>query len=231
MKKRGKKYQQACILIEKKKLYSPEEGMHILEQTNFVKFDPTVEIHFHLNLDPKYPDQTIRSTFVLPNGTGKKVTICAFTDNPEQKEALKLEWVDVIGDEDLIEKILRWTQLVNFDVCIATPSMMKHLGKIAKILGPKGLMPNPKSGTVGENLVAIVKEIKAGKVELKTDKQGNVHSILGKLSFWKEKLLENFHACMQAIKEARPSWSKGKYILWVYICHTMGPSIPINITG
>lgn len=228
MAKRGKKYNKAIELVNKNMSYSIEEAVELLEKTNTVKFDPTAEIHFNLNLDPKYQDQMIRSTITLPNGTGKTPKLCAFTDG--NIEELKKAWAIIAGWEELIDDISKGNLNLNFDVCVATPSMMRHLGKIARILGPKGLMPNPKAGTVNEDLVSAIKEIAAGKFEFRTDKQGNVHSIFGKLSFGKDKLIENLKFFLNIINEVKPSGAKGKYINSVFICNAMGPWIQLDMT-
>jgi len=225
---RGKKYNKALELINKDMAYSIEEAVELLEKTNTVKFDPTVEVHFNLNLDPKHADQVVRWTISLPNGSGKTSKICVFSDSIPESEliaagASKVWW------EDLIEEISKWKVDLDFDVCIASPSMMRHLWKIARILWPKGLMPNPKSWTVGEDLVAITKEIAAWKFEFKNDKQWNVHSIFGKLSFGKEKLCENLKHFIDTIYEVKPSWAKSVYINSIYVCNTMGPSIKVQI--
>ena len=229
MAKKWKKYNKAREFISPDMAYWVDEAIELLEKTNTVKFDPTVEIHFNLNLDPKYQDQMIRTTITLPNGTGKKPRMCVFNDSGSNDELKKLG-ADVIGGEDLIEDIVTGKQAIDFDVCIATPSMMRNLGKIARVLWPKGLMPNPKTGTVWVDLVAIVKEIAAWKFEFKTDKQGNVHSIFGKLSFGPEKLKENLNHFLQAIQEVKPSGSKGKYINTVYVCDAMWPGIKLDLT-
>ncbi len=228
MAKRGKKYRKAVELLNKDMAYNIDEAVELLEKTNTVKFDPTVEVHFNLNLDPKHADQIVRSTISLPNGSWKTAKICAFSDSINADE-LKKAWATVAWGEDLIADIAAGSVNLDFDVCVATPSMMRHLGKIARILGPKGLMPNPKAGTVWEDLLAIVKEIAAWKFEFKTDKQWNVHSYFGKLSFGKDKLIENLKFFLNTMNEVKPSWSKGKYINWVYICDAMGPSIKLNL--
>lgn len=224
----GKKYNKACELVNKEMAYSIEEAIELLEKTNTVKFDPTVEVHFNLNLDPKYADQMIRTTLSLPNGTGKTVKVCAFADNVSVDD-LKAAGAVLVGGDDLVNSIASGETPLDFDVCVATPSMMRQMGKIARVLGPKGLMPNPKTGTVGEDLVSIVKEIAAGKFEFKTDKQGNVHSIFGKLSFGKEKLAQNLTKFIATIREVKPSGAKGKYINTVYVCNAMGPSIKLDV--
>jgi len=230
MSQRGKKYKKAAEFIQPETAYSIAEAVELLEKTNTVKFDPTVEIHFNLNLDPKYADQMIRSTLSLPHGTGKTVKVCAFSDSVSSDD-LKAAGAVVSWGEDLVNAIAAGEVSLDFDVCVATPSMMRQMGKIARVLGPKGLMPNPKTGTVWDDLVAIVKEIAAGKFEFKTDKQGNVHSIFGKLSFGAEKLTQNLQKFLSTIQEVKPSGSKGKYINSVYICNAMGPSIRLDIQG
>jgi large subunit ribosomal protein L1 len=224
----GKKYNKAVEFINKDMAYSVEEAVELLEKTNTVKFDPTVEIHFNLNLEVKHADQIVRSTISLPNGSGKTARVCAFTD--ENADAVKAAGATVAGGEELIDDIAQGNVALDFDVCVATPSMMRHLGKIARVLGPKGLMPNPKAGTVGPDLVAITKEIAAGKFEFKTDKQGNVHSYFGKLSFGKDKLVENLNYFLKTIEEVKPAGAKGKYINTVFICNAMGPSIKLDMT-
>lgn len=223
----GKKYTKALELINPEMAYNTTEAVELLEKTNTVKFDPTVEIHYNLNLDPKYQDQAIRTTITLPNGSGKVPKICAFSDSNSAEELIKAG-AAVAGGIELIEDIAAGNQALDFDICIATPSMMRHLGKIARTLGPKGLMPNPKTGTVGPDLVAVAKEIAGGKFEFKTDKQGNIHSIFGKLSFGKEKLVQNLEFFLQTVKDAKPSGAKGKYIESVYICNAMGPAIRLE---
>lgn len=227
MKKHGKKYNQAIALVEKERIYTIGEAVELLERTNTVKFDPTVEIHFNLNIDPKYSDQMIRSTITLPNGSGKTVRIGAFTDVGNEKELLALG-ATVAGGDDLVDIVA--TGKIDFDVAIATPAMMRKMGKIAKVLGPKGLMPNPKTGTVGDNLESIIKEVMGGKFEFKNDKQGNVHSLVGKLSFGGKKLQENIEFFLKTIREVKPSGLKGgaNYINTVYVCNAMGPSIRIE---
>ncbi len=227
MAKRGKKYNKATELVNSEMAYQVEEAIELLEKTNTVKFDPTVEIHFNLNLDPKHADQIVRSTISLPNGSGKTSKICAFSDSISADD-LKKAGATVAGWEDLIADIAAGEVDLDFDVCIASPSMMRHLGKVARVLGPKGLMPNPKAGTVWDDLIAITKEIAAWKFEFKTDKQGNIHTVFGKLSFGKDKLVENLKFFLNTINEVKPSWSKGKYIDSIYICDAMWPSIKLN---
>jgi large subunit ribosomal protein L1 len=226
----GKKYNQAASLVEKDRAYTLDEAVELLERTNTVKFDPTIEVHFNLGIDPRQADQLVRSTISLPNGTGKTKRIGAFTDLGNEAE-LKALGVTVAGGDDLIDTILHGT--IDFDIAIATPGMMKKMGKAAKVLGPKGLMPNPKAGTVGEDLAPIIKELLAGRFEFKNDKQGNVHSIVGKLSFGNAKLRENIEFFIKAMKAARPAGVKGSmvFIKSIYICNAMGPGILLNTSG
>lgn len=227
MKKHGKKYNQAIALVEKERIYTVTEAVELLERTNTVKFDPTVEIHFNLNIDPKYSDQMIRSTIMLPHGSGKAVRIGAFTDSGNEKELMELG-ATVAGGDDLLDMVA--SGKIEFDIAIATPAMMRKMGKVAKVLGPKGLMPNPKTGTVGDNLASIIKEIMAGKFEFKNDKQGNVHSLVGKLSFGNKKLAENIEYFLQKIRDVKPAGLKSgaAYVNSVYVCNAMGPSIKIG---
>ncbi len=225
---RGKKYNKAAELVNPEMAYSVSEAVELLEKTNTVKFDPSVEIHFNLNLDTKHADQIIRTTISLPNGSGKTASVCAFTDG--NADELKAAWATIAGWTELIDDIAAWNVKLDFDVCVATPTMMRHLGKIARVLGPKGLMPNPKAGTVTPDLVSAIKEIAAGKFEFKTDKQGNVHAVFGKLSFGAKKLEENLEYFLKTIQEVKPTGAKGKYINSVYICNAMGPSIKIDMT-
>ena len=229
MPKHGKKYRKAIELVNTEMLYKVEEAVELLEKTNTVKFDPTVEIHFNLNLDPKHVDQMIRTTCSLPNGSGKTSRICAITD--WDAKALEALGATVAGWEELIDDIAQGNVALDFDTVVATPSMMRHLGKIARVLGPKGLMPNPKAGTVTPDLETAIKEISAGKFEFRTDKHGNIHSIFGKLSFGKEKLVENLKFFLNLINEIKPSGAKAKYINTVFICNAMWPSIALDLSN
>lgn len=227
---RGKKYNAATKFIEAGKTYTVEEAIALLEKTNFVKFDPTVEIHFRLGINPTKADQMIRMGMSLPHGTGKAIKIAAFTDAGDEKSLISGGAL-IAGGDDLISGIENGSIPLNFDIAIATPVMMRKMGKIAKVLGPKGLMPNPKSGTVGEDLSGILKELKGGKFEVKNDKQGDIHGVFGKLSFGSKKLTENLEAFIQHLKEARPTGLKTTvtFIEAVYICTAMGPSILVKI--
>ena len=225
---RGKKYNKAVELLNSEMAYSVKEAVELLEKTNTVKFDPTVEIHFNLNLDTKHADQLIRTTISLPNGSGKVAKVCAFTD--WNADELIKAGATIAGWEELIDNIAQGNTPLDFDICAATPTMMRHLGKIARVLGPKGLMPNPKAGTVTPDLVSAIKEIAAWKFEFKTDKQGNVHAIFGKLSFGAEKLEANLEHFLKIIEDVKPAGCKGKYINSAFICNAMGPSIRIDMS-
>lgn len=229
MKKRGKKYVQACEKVEKGKIYSKEEAVKLAKETAVSKFDSTVEIAVRLNLDTKKADQQLRGAIVLPHGTGKtkRVLVVAKGENANKaKEA----GADFVGDVDILEKIEKenWFE---FDVMIATPDMMPLLGKLGRVLGPKGLMPNPKTGTVTTDVTKAVNDVKAGRVEYRTDSFGNVHSIIGKASFTEVQLLENLDAFMATILKIKPSTVKGDYIKNIAITTTMGPGIKININS
>jgi large subunit ribosomal protein L1 len=219
---RGKKYTAALKFIELSKAYSVEEAVALLEKTNFVKFDPTVEIHFHLGINPTKADQMVRMGMTLPHGTGKTVKIAAFSDAGDEK-ALIGAGALIAGGDDLISGIEAGSTPINFDIAIATPAMMRKMGKIAKVLGPKGLMPNPKSGTVGDDLLAIIQELKGGKFEVKNDKQGDIHGMIGKLSFGAKKLTENLQAFIHSVNDARPSGLKANltYIKSISVCTSM----------
>ncbi len=226
MKKRSKKYNQAITLIDKNKLYTVNEAVDLLESTNTVKFDPTIEIHFNLWIDPKISEQQIRTTISLPHGTGKTVKIWAFTDSWNEKE-LKDAWAVIAWWDDLIDIVSSWK--IDFDIAIATPSIMKKMWKVAKVLWPKWLMPNPKAWTVWEDLLNIIKELLAWKIEFKNDKQWLVHSIVGKLSFWQDKLKENIKYFIKLVQELKPNGIKWNYIISCYVCSTMGPWIKLDV--
>lgn len=230
MARRGKKYNKALELINPEMEYSIAEAVELLQKTNTVKFDPTVEVHFNLNLDPKHRDQIIRTTISLPHGTGKSVRILALSEKVSV-DAMKQAGATIAGGEDIIEDIAAGRQTLDFDVVVAESSMMRHMGKIARILGPKGLMPNPKTGTVGENVEIMIKEIAGWRLEFKTDKAWNVHSVFGKLSFGWASLEQNLQTFIQKIRDVKPSWAKAKYINAIYVCNAMGPSIKIDINA
>lgn len=225
MKKRGKKYLEALNKIEKGKAYTKEEAVKLAKETSVSKFDGSVEIAVRLNLDTKKADQQLRGAIVLPNGTGKtkKVLVIAKGENAKKAEAAG---ADFVGDVDMLEKIEK-ENWFGFDVMIATPDMMPLLGKLGKILGPKGLMPNPKTGTVTTDVEKAVNEVKAGRVEYRTDSFGNIHGIIGSTEFTEEQLLANLEAFMSVIVKAKPATVKGDYIKNISITTTMGPGIKI----
>ncbi len=225
MGKRGKKYLEAKSKVDRNKRYELEEGVKLLLETSYTKFDESVDIAVRLGVDPKKADQMVRGTVVLPNGTGKKVRVLVFAKGQKEKEAQEAG-ADYVGAEDLIDKISKgWLE---FDKAIATPDMMGMVSKLGKILGPRGLMPNPKVGTVTFDIEKAVKEIKAGKVEFKVEKAGIVHASIGKVSFGIEKLLENIKTFLEAIIRAKPPTSKGVYLKSIALSTTMGPGIKID---
>lgn len=226
MAKKGKKYKAAKELLKEKQFYSLDEAVALLVKTGTTKFDPSCEVHMKLGIDPTHADQTVRATIALPNGIGKKTRVIAFVPDEKISEAKKAGATEA-GSADLIEKITGgW---LDFDVAVAHPSMMKELGKIAKILGQKGLMPNPKSGTVTDKIEQVVGEIIKGKIEFRNDKLSNLHNIFGKLSFGEEKLKENLKTYLKAVQDNKPSGVKGVYIESVTICTTMGPGIHLEL--
>ncbi|MGI6213141.1 MAG: 50S ribosomal protein L1 [Christensenellales bacterium] len=223
--KRGKAYIDSLKLIEKSKLYDPSEAFGLVLSTAKAKFDETIELHIKLGVDPRHADQQVRGVLVLPHGTGKSVRVLVIAKGPKADEATQAG-ADYVGAEEYIDKIQKgW---FDFDVCVTTPDMMGLVGRLGKLLGPKGLMPNPKSGTVTINVAKAIEEIKAGKVEYRVDKSAIVHVPIGKKSFGTEKLQENFNALMEAIVKAKPASAKGRYIKSVAIASTMGPGIKIN---
>ncbi|MBR2726225.1 50S ribosomal protein L1 [Candidatus Saccharibacteria bacterium] len=225
MERRGKKYQEAYKLIEKNKVYNLKEALELATKTSPVKFDASVEIHARLGVDPRQADQNIRTTLVLPNGSGKNVRVAVFAPEDVCKVA-KAAGADVAGDADFLKQLDKGE--INFDVLISVPAYMPKLGKYARMLGPKGLMPNPKAGTVTMDVEKAVKEAKAGKVEYRVDKQSIVHLSVGKVSFGVDKLLENAEAFFDSLKAQKPASLKGSFVKSVYITTTMGPSIQIE---
>ena len=226
--KKGKKYQDSVKLIEKGKLYDTAEALELVCQTAKAKFDETVEIHVKLGVDSRHADQQVRGAVVLPNGTGKEVKVLVFAREGKADEA-KAAGADFVGAEDLVQKI-QSENWFDFDVVVATPDMMGVVGRIGKVLGPKGLMPSPKAGTVTPDVTRAVAEIKSGKIEYRLDKTNIIHCPLGKASFGKEKLAENFNALMGAIVKAKPAAAKGQYLRSVTVASTMGPGIKLNTT-
>lgn len=222
----GKKYADALKLIEAEKFYSPKEAVELVKKTAVTKFDSTIEVAFRLGVNPKYPDQQVRGALVLPNGTGKSKTVLVFAKGPKIAEA-EAAGADFVGGEEFVNKIKEgW---MDFDVCIATPDMMGLVGRIGKILGPRGLMPNPKVGTVTMDVARAVKESKAGKIQYRTDKAGNVQCPIGKASFTDEALLENYITLADTLVKVKPSGAKGQYIKSVTMSATMGPGISIDV--
>ncbi len=222
----GKKYAEALKLIEADKIYSPKEAVELVKKTAITKFDSTVEVAFRLGVNPKYPDQQVRGALVLPHGTGKTKTILVFAKGPKVAEA-EAAGADFVGGEEYVAKIQGgW---MDFDVCIATPDMMGLVGRLGKILGPRGLMPNPKVGTVTMDVTRAVNESKAGKIEYRTDKAGNVQAPIGKVSFTDEQLLENYIALAETLVKVKPSGAKGQYMKNITMSTTMGPGVPVDV--
>ncbi len=223
---KGKRYIEASKQIDKAKLYEVEEGLALAVETAKAKFDESVELHIRLGVDGRNADQQVRGVVVLPNGTGKTVKVLVIAKGEKADEAAKAG-ADFVGAEEIVAKIQNDNWL-DFDVCITTPDMMGVVGRIARVLGPKGLMPNPKSGTVTMDVTKAINDVKAGKVEYRLDKTNNIHVIIGKVSFGKEKLLENYDALMNAIIKAKPAAAKGQYIKNVTVATSMGPGIKLN---
>ena len=223
--KTGKKYSAAFNQVERKP-YALEEAVPLVKKIKFAKFDETVELHMRLGVDPKHADQMVRGTVVLPNGLGKSKTVLVIASGDKLREATEAG-ADFVGGEEMVTKIQteNWTA---FDAVIATPDMMRSVGKLGKVLGPRGLMPNPKTGTVTTDIANAVKEVKAGKVEFRVDKTGVIHVPVGKLSFDEQKLVENANSLLGAVVKAKPAAAKGKYVKSVTICSTMGPGVSLD---
>ena len=224
--KRGKLYKESAKLVDNTKMYEAKEALEIIEKMPKRKFDETLELHVRLGVDSKHADQQVRGTVVLPHGTGKSLRVLVFAKGDKAKEA-EAAGADFVGAEELVPKIEK-ENWFDYDVIVATPDMMGVIGRLGKVLGPKGLMPNPKSGTVTMDVTKAVEEIKSGKVEYRLDKTNIIHLGFGKVSFGAEKLLENYNTIMDAIIKAKPSAAKGQYIKSVTITTTMGPSMYIN---
>lgn len=227
MPKRGKKYTEAAAKVDRDKLYSIEEGIRLIKETAVTKFDPTVEVHLRLGVDPRHADQQVREVVNLPHGLGKTVRVLVFAEGDDAQIA-KEAGADIIADDEIIKKIQDgWT---DFDVAIAVPSMMGKVGRLGRVLGPRGLMPNPRAGTVApaSALPQLIEESKAGRVEFRVDRTANIHSPFGKASFSEEMLIDNLNAILQAIKRARPASSKGIYVRRIVLANTMGPGIRLD---
>jgi large subunit ribosomal protein L1 len=225
MKRHGKRYITAATQVEARRLYGPEEAVRLVKATATAKFDETVEAHIRLGVDPKQADQQVRGTVVLPHGTGKSVRVLVFAKGEKAKEA-EAAGADIVGAEDLVEKIQGgWLE---FDVAVATPDVMSLVGRLGRILGPRGLMPNPKAGTVTFDLARAVREIKAGKIEFRLDKTGIIHVPIGKARFSETQLVENLAALLEAIVRARPAAAKGQYIRSLTLSATMGPGVRVD---
>lgn len=226
MAKKGKQYLAALEKVDAEKLYSVEEAVALVQETSFAKFDETVEVAYRLGVDPKKADQQIRGAVVLPNGTGKTQKVLVFAKGEKAKEA-EAAGADYVGEAELVQKINDgW---FDFDVVVATPDMMAEVGRLGRVLGPKGLMPNPKTGTVTMDVTKAINEIKAGKVTYRVDKAGNVHAPIGKVSFDATKLIENFNTINDTMLKVKPSTAKGQYIKNVSITSTFGPGIKVDV--
>ncbi|MCL5292324.1 MAG: 50S ribosomal protein L1 [Actinobacteria bacterium] len=227
MAKKGKKYREAVEKIDREKLYPPLEAVRLLKDVANAKFDETVEAHIRLGVDPRKADQQVRGTVLLPHGTGRTVKVAVFAQGDKAREAEEAG-ADIVGANDLAEKVEKG--FFDFDVAIATPDMMSTVGKLGKLLGPRGLMPNPKAGTVTFDIGKAVKDVKAGKIEYRVDKFGIIHAPVGKVSFEVEKLVENYGALLDEIIRAKPAAAKGRYLKTITVTSTMGPGIKIDTT-
>src|ERR1700730_10914511 len=224
--KPGKKYQSAAKQVEPRP-YPVPDAIILLQKIKFAKFDETVEVHLRLGVDPKHADQMVRGTVVMPNGLGKSKKVLVIAGGDKQREALEAG-ADFVGGEDMVNKI-QSENWVDYDAIVATPDMMRSVGKLGKVLGPRGLMPNPKTGTVTVDVAKAIKEIKAGKVEFRVDKTGIIHAPVGKLSFTADKLAENTNTLIQAVLKAKPAAAKGKYMKNATLCSTMSPGISLEV--
>jgi large subunit ribosomal protein L1 len=228
MPKRGKKYQEVATLVDPAQVYSPEEAVELVRKVSYANFDATIEVHLRMGLDPRHADQQVRGTVSLPHGTGKQVRVLVFVEGEGEKIASDAG-ADYVGSDDYVQKIQGgWFE---FDVAVATPPMMGKVGRLGKVLGPRGLMPSPKAGTIvpPEDLDRVVRELKAGRLEFRLDKTANIHIVIGKASFSKNQLFENFSALMEALLRARPAAAKGQYIRRIAITPTMGPSVKVDV--
>jgi large subunit ribosomal protein L1 len=228
MAKHGKKYRAAAEKVDPLKQYAPDEGVKLVKETAYAKFDESVELHIRTGLDPRHADQVVRGSAVLPAGTGRSQRVVAFAQGDKAREA-EAAGADVVGAEDLVQRIQAgWT---DFDVAVATPDMMGAVGRLGKVLGPRGLMPNPRSGTVTPDIGRAIKEIKGGRVEFRLDKTGVIHVPIGKVSFSEEQILQNMGALVDAVVRAKPAGSKGMYLRTFNVASTMGPGIELEQQG
>ncbi|PWV51206.1 MULTISPECIES: 50S ribosomal protein L1 [unclassified Nocardiopsis] len=223
--KRSKNHRKATNLVDRDRLYSPAEALKLAKETTNVKFDATVEVALRLGVDPRKADQMVRGTVNLPNGTGKTARVLVFATG-ERAEQARAAGADIVGDDELVEKVQNG--FLDFDSVVATPDLMGKVGRLGRVLGPRGLMPNPKTGTVTPDVAKAVTEIKGGKIEFRVDRHGNLHFIIGKVSFDEPKLLENYQAAIDEVNRLKPSAAKGRYIKKAVVTTTMGPSIPLD---
>lgn len=226
--KHGKKYRAAAAQVERR-LYSLEEAIPLVKKIKYANFDESVEVHMRLGVNPKHADQMVRGTVVLPNGLGKSMRVLVITSGEKIREAEEAG-AEYVGGEEMVNKIQKENWL-DFDAVIASPDMMRSVGRLGKILGPRGLMPNPKTGTVTMDVGRAVKEVKAGKVEFRVDRTGVIHAPVGKVSFPDDKLIENAQTLIQAVVRAKPAAAKGRYVRSATVCSSMGPGVPLDVTG
>ena len=227
MPKHGKRYEEARKLVDRTKIYAPSEACELIKQSSYGKFDATVDVHMKMGVDPRHADQQVRSVVLLPNGTGKKVRIMVFAEADAARAAMEAG-ADYVGSDDYVQKIQGgWME---FDVAVATPQIMGKVGRLGKVLGPRGLMPSPKTGTIvpAEDMPRLIRELRLGRVEFRVDKTANIHVPIGKVSFTKEQLYENFAALMEAVVKAKPAGAKGQYVRKVVLSATMSPGIKID---
>ena len=224
--KRSKNHRKAGELVDRERLYSAAEALKLAKETSNVKFDSTVEVALRLGVDPRKADQMVRGTVNLPNGTGKTARVLVFATG-ERAEQARAAGADIVGDDDMVEKVQNG--FLDFDAVVATPDLMGKVGRLGRVLGPRGLMPNPKTGTVTPDVAKAVSDIKGGKIEFRVDRHGNLHFIIGKASFDEEQLMENYRAALDEVNRLKPSASKGRYIKKGVVTTTMGPSIPLDV--
>ncbi|MEU3306855.1 50S ribosomal protein L1 [Nocardiopsis sp. NPDC055551] len=223
--KRSKNHRKAANLVDRDRLYSPAEAVKLAKETSNIKFDATVEVALRLGVDPRKADQMVRGTVNLPNGTGKTARVLVFATG-ERAEQARAAGADIVGDDELVQKVQNG--FLDFDAVVATPDLMGKVGRLGRVLGPRGLMPNPKTGTVTPDVAKAVTDIKGGKIEFRVDRHGNLHFIIGKTSFDEPKLLENYQAAIDEVNRLKPSAAKGRYIKKAVVSTTMGPSIPLD---